>query len=85
MTYNIVFAVWYILSLLPLCVHYVFSDVLYFFLYRVAGYRIKVVRHNLATSFPDKDEKELQNIERRFYHWFCDYIVETVKMFSMSA
>jgi KDO2-lipid IV(A) lauroyltransferase len=84
MTYNIVFAVWYILSLLPLCVHYVFSDVLYFFLYRVAGYRIKVVRHNLATSFPDKDEKELQNIERRFYHWFCDYIVETVKMFSMS-
>ena len=82
--YYIIFAIWYLLSLLPLRIHYVFSDIFYLFVYRVVGYRIKIVRKNLATSFPEKSEQELRQIERRFYHWVCDYIVETVKMFSMS-
>jgi len=82
--YHIVFAVWYLLSLLPLRVHYVFSDIIYLFVYHVAHYRIAVVRKNLTDSFPEKSEQELRQIERRFYRWFCDYIVETVKMFSMS-
>lgn len=82
--YYIVFVVWYLLSLLPLWVHYLFSDVLYLFIYKIAGYRTDVVRKNLSTSFPTLSENELHDIERRFYHWFCDYIVETVKMFSMS-
>ncbi len=82
--YYFAFALWYLLSLLPLRVHYILSDILYVLLYKCAGYRIKVVRHNLETSFPEKEQRELRDIEKRFYHWFCDYIVETVKMFSMS-
>lgn len=82
--YYIVFAIWYLFSLLPLWVHYLISDVLYLFIYKIAGYRMAVVRKNLSTSFPNKSEEELRDIEHRFYHWFCDYIVETVKMFSMS-
>ncbi len=82
--YYFAFALWYLLSLLPLRVHYVFSDFLYLMLYSCVGYRIKVVRHNLETSFPEKSQQELRQIEKRYYHWFCDYIVETVKMFSMS-
>lgn len=81
--YYLIFALWYILSLLPLRVHYVISDVLYLLIYRLAGYRTKVVRNNLSTSFPEKSSNELRSIEQGFYHWFCDYIVETVKMFSM--
>ena len=82
--YYIIFVIWFLLSLLPLRIHYIFSDIFYVLLYRVAGYRTRIVRKNLTTSFPEKSEKELRQIERRFYHWFCDYIVETVKMFSMS-
>lgn len=82
--YYIAFILWYVCSLLPLRIHYVFSDILYLILYYVAKYRLNVVRHNLSTSFPEKTTEELRQIEKRFYHWFCDYIVETIKMFSMS-
>lgn len=82
--YHIVFALWYVLSLLPLRVHYVFSDALYVLVYHVVRYRVRLVRKNLADSFPEKGEAERRQIERRFFRWFCDYLVETVKMFSMS-
>ncbi|MBQ8657355.1 MAG: lysophospholipid acyltransferase family protein [Prevotella sp.] len=82
--YYVLFAVWYLFSLLPFRVHYCFSDLLYVLIYHVAGYRKKVVRQNLASSFPEKSAEELRRTERDFYHWFCDYMVETVKMFSIS-
>jgi len=83
--YRAVYAVWYLLSLLPFWVHYVLSDFIYIVLYKVAGYRVKVVRGNLESSFPEKTTEELRQIERRFYHSLCDYFVETVKMMTMSA
>ena len=82
--YYIAFILWYVCSLLPMRIHYVFSDILYLILYYVTRYRLNVVRKNLSTSFPEKDINELRQIERNFYHWFCDYIVETIKMFSIS-
>lgn len=47
-------------------------------------YRRGVVRRNLALSFPDKSEAERREIERKFYHWFCDLAVETIKVHSIS-
>lgn len=82
--YHVIFALWYLVSLLPLRVLYVISDILYFFVCHVAHYRKAIVRKNLTASFPDKSEAELRRIERRFYAWFCDYMVETLKMFSIS-
>mgnify|MGYP002626378693 CR=1 FL=1 len=82
--YYIVLAVWYLLSLLPMRVHYFNSDILFWILYRVIGYRKDVVRKNLRESFPEKDEEELHKIERGFYHFFCDYLVETVKLLTIS-
>lgn len=73
-----------VLSLLPLRVHYLFSDMMYFIIYYGAHYRRKVVRNNLTSAFPEKDIKEIKKIERQFYRWFCDYIVETFKMASIS-
>jgi KDO2-lipid IV(A) lauroyltransferase len=70
--------------LLPLRLLYVLSDILYFWVYIVAGYRLKVVRENLSGSFPEKPEKELRLIERKFYHHFCDYFVETIKLLHIS-
>lgn len=82
--YYLIYGIWYLLSLLPMRVHYVLSDILYLILYKAAGYRVKVVRSNLESSFPEKTEKELRQIEQRFYHSLCDYFVETVKLMTMS-
>ena len=81
--YAIVYAGWYLLSLLPLRVLYVISDGLYFLLYKVGGYRRKVVRKNLTSSFPEKSEAEIRHIEHDFYHFFCDLIVESVKLMTI--
>ncbi len=82
--YRLLYATWYLFSLLPFWVHYLLSDLLYLIIYKAAGYRVKVVRSNLETSFPEKTEAELRSIERRFYHRLCDYFVETVKTMTMT-
>ena len=38
---------------------------------------------NLTNSFPEKSEKELQQIERSFYHFLCDYGVESLKLLTI--
>jgi len=60
------------------------SDVMCFFVYRVIRYRRNVVRGNLKIAFPEKPEKEIREIERRFYHHLMDVAVESLKAFSMS-
>ncbi len=74
----------YLHALLPFRVLYILSDILYFFVYKIAGYRLKVVRHNLEASFPEKTKHERLTIEREFYHHFCDYFVETLKLLHIS-
>jgi KDO2-lipid IV(A) lauroyltransferase len=63
---------------------YFISDILFLLVYYIVGYRKKMVRRNLKDSFPEKSEKERRGIERRFYRWFCDYIMETIAIASMS-
>lgn len=75
---------WYAMSLLPLKLLYLLSDGLYYIIYYVAQYRRPLVRKHLADSFPEKSEAERIRIEKEFYAWFCDYIVETIKLFSIS-
>ena len=74
----------WLLSLLPLWAHYLISDMMYLVLYRLIKYRQKVVRKNLESAFPEKSADDIRQIERDFYHWFCDYIVETFKMMTIS-
>ncbi len=82
--YYAVFAFWYFISLFPLKLLYVLSDGLFYLVYYVVRYRRPLVRKNLTSSFPDKSEGEIVKIEKGFYSWFCDYIVETLKLFTMS-
>lgn len=81
--YYILLTLWYLLSLLPLRVHYMLSDLLFLVLYRLLGYRRKVVRTNLKKAFPEKTDEELRRIERGFYHFFGDYIAESVKLMTI--
>ncbi len=57
---------------------------IYFVLYRVVGYRLRVVRRNLSNSFPEKSEKELRDIERKFYRHLAEVFVDVIDMTSMS-
>ena len=74
----------FFISKLPLRILYVFSDVMFFLNYYLVGYRKKVITQNLRNSFPDKSEDEIQKIRKKFYHNFSDYLVETIKSFSIS-
>ena len=82
--YYLVFFFWYLLSLLPLRVLYFISDVLFVPLFYGLKYRRDIVHRNIAGSFPEKTEEEILKIEKEFYYFFCDYVVETIKLFSMS-
>ena len=84
MAYKIVYPIFYVLSLLPFRVLYGISDFFYLIMYHIVGYRKKVVRKNLSSSFPEKTSQELKEIEHGFYHWLCDYFVETLKLLTVS-
>lgn len=61
-----------------------FSDIMFPVVYYVVRYRRRVVRKNLRNSFPEKSQREILKIERRFYRFFCDYFVETMKALTIS-
>lgn len=84
MRQKLISALLYILSLLPFWVLYLLSDFLYVLLYYAVGYRKKVVFENLKNSFPEKSEGERQEIAKKFYKFFPDLIVESIKMKTIS-
>lgn len=84
MNYKFIYPIFYLLSLLPFWVLYILAGLAYLIVYKLIGYRTRVVRNNLRTSFPEKSQEELKKIEKQFYHWLCDYFFETLKLLSIS-
>lgn len=76
-----------ILSLIPLCLMHLLSDILTIlcFIIPPLRYRKKVVKKNLKASFPEKSKKELRILEFNFYRFFFDMAFESIKACSMSA
>jgi len=74
-----------LISRLPLGGLYLFSDFLFLMVYYVIGYRKKLVWKNLKTSFPGKSDEDLKRIQKQFYKNLCDYGVETIKLYTISA
>lgn len=64
--------------------YHFFQDLLYFAIYKVARYRLKVVRGNLRNSFPEKTPEQLHEIERRFYRHLSEVVVDTVDLVNIS-
>lgn len=81
---QIVYVLFYTLSLLPFRILYGMADISYVLLYYIIRYRRGVVRKNLVTAFPEKSIDDIKTIERKFYHWFCDYFLEAIKLLSIS-
>ncbi|HEY8402985.1 MAG TPA: hypothetical protein VIK71_00115 [Flavobacteriales bacterium] len=72
------------ISLLPHFLLYRLSDFIFLVFYYVIPYRKKVVLDNLRKSFPEKDEKEIQAICKKFYRHFTDLLLESLKNFSIT-
>ncbi len=75
----------FFISILPWPILFVVSDFTFLIIYYLIGYRRNVVRINLTNSFPEKSDKEIKDIEFRFYRYFTDITFETFKMFTISA
>lgn len=82
--FYLVYPFFWLLSLLPLNFLYWLAKPFYFFIYYVVRYRRKVVRTNLLHSFPDKSLHELIKLEKDFYHFFSELLMEIVKLIHMS-
>lgn len=82
--YHLLFGVWYVVSHLPLRVLYAFGSLISFILCHVVHYRREVIRNNLAIAYPEKSIEERRRIERCFYSHFCDILMDSVKLFSIS-
>jgi KDO2-lipid IV(A) lauroyltransferase len=61
-----------------------FSDFLFLIVYYVIGYRKKTVKYNIRLVFPDKSEKEIKSIAKKFFHHLCDMILEAIKSMTIS-
>ncbi len=83
--YYLVKSIFYLWSLVPLPVLYLQSNFFAWILYRVIGYRRKIVRSNLQSAFPNQSEQWIAQTESIFYRHFCDVVVETVKLMSISS
>lgn len=74
-----------VIGLLPYVVlYYMLAPVIYFLLYWVLRYRVKVVRENLANAFPEKSDEERFDIERKFYKHLSEVFVDAVDMTSIT-
>lgn len=82
--YYILYAILYTFSLLPFFILYAISDFFYFIIYRLFGYRKKVVLGNLDIAFPEKTTAEKEAIARKFYKNLIDTFIESIKLLSIS-
>jgi KDO2-lipid IV(A) lauroyltransferase len=83
-SYYLSLPILYGISLLPFPVLYFLSDMIYLVLYKLIGYRTKVVEANLRNAFPEKNDQEIRQIQDRFYRYFCDLVLETLKTLTIN-
>lgn len=84
LVYLLVYPIIWIISILPFWMLYAISDMLFFFVYYIFGYRKKVVASNLKLALPHTTEKERKAIGKEFYVHLCDMVLEAIKSLSIS-
>jgi KDO2-lipid IV(A) lauroyltransferase len=72
------------ISRLPFVFHFTLSWMLYGILCYGFKYRKKVIEENLRNSFPKKTKKELQQIKKKFYKNFANFITDTLKLVTIN-
>ncbi len=70
-------------GMLPLFVqHHIIAPIIYFFVYKVFRYRVKVVDDNLAHALADRSPQERKEIRRKFYVILSEIFVSTIALAS---
>ena len=82
--YILLYPILWLISILPFRLLYAFSDFIFLLIYRVFKYRKKVVKQNLRLVFPEKSEDQIKDITRKFYHHFCDMLIEAIKSMTIT-
>ncbi len=82
--YYILYPILYLFSLLPFFILYGISDFFSFVLYHIVQYRKSIVFNNLSIAFPEKSIEERKKIARKFYTYFTDTFIETIKFISVT-
>lgn len=85
LTFIIAYPILWFISILPFKIFYGISDMVYFVVYNLVGYRKKIVRNNLKIALPHLDDKERLQIEKKFYRHFCDLFMEMIKTMTISS
>jgi len=83
--FALAYAFLWCIALLPYRILFLFADLFFVLVYRVAGYRKAVVRQNLRHALPEKSDSETRLIESRFYHHFADGFLEWIYPMHRSA
>ncbi|MFI3258699.1 MAG: lysophospholipid acyltransferase family protein [Rikenellaceae bacterium] len=83
---EIIWALCYLIGHLPHFVLYnIIAPVVYFILYRMVGYRRRVVMENLERSFPRRSEEEREEIARKFYVVMSEILVGMLALANRKA
>jgi KDO2-lipid IV(A) lauroyltransferase len=71
-------------SLLPFFLLDAIGYIMTFLLNNIFPYRKEIILKNLRHAFPEKSEKELLEIKKKYYSYFSRLFVENIKMFNLS-
>ncbi len=85
LVYIIAYPLLRLISVLPNFLFYGFSNVMFFLLFYLIGYRRDVVQKNLQLTFPNSSKEERSRIEKVFYRHLCDLFLEMVKTMNMTS
>ncbi len=72
------------ISILPFQLLYFVSDIMYGLIYYIFEYRKKVTLENLKNAFPEKTIFEINRIQKQYYHYMTDLILEGLRGLSMT-
>jgi len=84
LVYILIYPILWFISILPFRLFYMVSDIAYIIIYYIVGYRKKTVSNNLKLVFPDKSDKDLTAIKKKFYKHMCDMFLEMIKSITIS-
>ena len=84
LAFIVLYPILWVISILPMRILFMISDVLYVIAYYIVGYRKKIVRSNLKLCFPEKSDQELLALEKKSFQHFIDVFMELIKSFTMT-
>jgi len=84
LAFIVLYPILWVISILPMRILFMISDVLYVITYYIIGYRKKIVRSNLKLCFPNKSDPELLALEKKSFQHFIDVFMELIKSFTIT-